>query len=289
MKSEVQDFAAIELNQNATNVILEPVFGGDINDCFAASGANGERVFIKANENKQVLQSEYQALSRLSQLGVQCFPSFGAYKVGPSVAMLSLEYHEFIPVDESNATQLAETLAVLHQVSSSEFGWPDHGHIGMSVQSNHWCNDWCDFFVSQRLAPQLVRAAEQGLSATATFGVERVMSNFSELVDVSNIKPRLLHGDLWTGNVAYSLTRQEALVYDPAPYYGDSEVDIAMSVLFGRLPSTFYTAYRALIPAPQDVNERESIYNIYHALNHVNLFGCSYEPLVNSLLLKLKI
>lgn len=281
---EVRAFAAIQLNQAANDLRLERVYGGDINLCFKAVGADGNAVFIKANSDRGVLESEYLALCRLSELGAVCFPQALSFSAEGTTAMLALEFHQIIQVDQSTSKHVAKVIVDMHNISGPKFGWETNGYIGLSVQSNRWCSDWCEFFSEQRLRPQLGMAMKRGISSTIVRRVEQLIVELDQIIDSENIKPMLIHGDLWTGNIGYSMTRRAGVIYDPAPYFGDPEADIAMSRLFGCLPDGFYQAYRSVNPEPQDIKPRTAIYNIYHALNHFNLFGSSYTNLVNSLL-----
>jgi len=158
---------------------------------------------------------------------------------------------------------MARMLTDLHRHTNARFGWATDNWIGLSPQQNGWSADWVEFFLEKRLKPQ---AARCGLLA--------------ELPDVRRIleghRPQasLLHGDLWSGNAGF--TAEGPVIYDPAVYYGDRECDLAMTELFGGFPAEFYAAYRQAFPLPDGYATRKNLYNLYHLLNHLNIFGGGY-------------
>ncbi len=281
--SEILRFAADVMASDVDSLTLRAVSGGDINQCYGVVGSSGERVFIKSNQRANLLCSEYASLRDLHRLGLNHYPTVLGFESDPSGAMLALEYVDLSPFDNKTAASAATVLAKQHKITANRFGWHRDGYIGFSPQTNIWEDDWARFFTQRRLAPQLRLALKSGLSADVASLVEKVMRQFEQRLDCSSIKPSLLHGDLWFGNLSYVAKTQRPLFYDPAPYYGDPEADIAMTTMFGALPSSFYRTYRALIPEPPDYQFRSSVYNLYHALNHVSMFGTGYQNLVSAL------
>jgi protein-ribulosamine 3-kinase len=166
---------------------------------------------------------------------------------------------------------LARMLAKLHENTSPRFGWGSDNWIGLSAQKNAWSDDWPGFFLSFRLEPQLNRA---GLSLGFS-SLEKFFKNHKPA-------PSLLHGDLWNGNVGF--TADGPVIFDPAVYYGDREADLAMTELFGGFPAEFYGAYSALLPLHPGYAQRKHLYNLYHLLNHLNLFGAGYRAQVEATL-----
>ena len=157
-------------------------------------------------------------------------------------------------------------LARLHRHTSDRFGWASDNWIGLAPQENGWCGSWSDFWLEKRMKPQLRRAEGNGLH----FG----KLDFLKILDDHQPAPSLLHGDLWSGNVGF--TREGPVIFDPAVYYGDREADLAMTELFGGFPREFYAAYDGAFRLDPGYANRKHLYNLYHLLNHLNLFGAGY-------------
>ena len=164
--------------------------------------------------------------------------------------------------------RMGEALARLHAVQGPRFGWPRDNYIGLAPQINTWKDEWSDFFLECRLRPQ-ARAARIDVSDASV----------RALLKDHRPAPALLHGDLWSGNAGF--TAEGPVVFDPAVYYGDREADLAMTELFGGFPRAFYEGYGPLDPGYE---RRKHLYNLYHLLNHLNLFGGSYLPQVKAAL-----
>ena len=156
---------------------------------------------------------------------------------------------------------LGRMLAALHRQTGPRCGWSRDNYIGLSPQQNGWCDDWTEFWRERRLRPQFERA---GLKCEF----------FEELLKNHRPQPSLLHGDLWSGNAGF--TAEGPVVFDPAVYYGDREADLAMTELFGGFPREFYRAYDEAFPLAPGYEKRKHLYNLYHLLNHLNLFGGGY-------------
>jgi protein-ribulosamine 3-kinase len=159
--------------------------------------------------------------------------------------------------------QLGRMLAVLHRQTGPRFGWHRDNYIGLSPQQNGWCDDWTQFWRERRIRPQAERA-----------GVEVRLDRIQQLLENHRVQPSLLHGDLWSGNAGF--TKDGPVIFDPAAYYGDREADLAMTELFGGFPSEFYDAYNEVLPLAPGYEKRKHLYNLYHLLNHLNLFGGGY-------------
>ena len=158
---------------------------------------------------------------------------------------------------------LARMLATLHRRTGPRFGWHRDNWIGGTPQKNDWRDDWATFFHECRLQPQLALARKNGF----------------DLPDPPKLKnhnplPSLLHGDLWSGNAGF--IDDGPVIFDPAVYYGDREADLAMTELFGGFPQEFYASYRKIHPLDAGYEQRKHLYNLYHLLNHLNLFGEGY-------------
>lgn len=169
---------------------------------------------------------------------------------------------------------LGEGLAKLHQVTNVYFGLEHDNHIGLNPQLNTPHDDWGVFFHERRLKFQvdLVKSVDVRLK------LQRILErNSPTLVDFLNDhkpRPSLLHGDLWSGNVLYS--KDDVYLIDPSVHFGDRECDLAMTALFGGFDPVFYQRYAEINPLPQGSSRRMVIYQLYHYLNHYNIFGSSY-------------
>jgi fructosamine-3-kinase len=158
---------------------------------------------------------------------------------------------------------LGQMLAKLHRQTGPRFGWHRDNWIGATPQVNGWRDDWSEFWQECRIRPQLELARKNGFS-------------LPEPPRLKNHQPQasLLHGDLWSGNAGF--IEKGPVIFDPAVYYGDREADIAMTELFGGFPARFYDAYNEAFPLPAGYETRKHFYNLYHLLNHLNIFGAGY-------------
>jgi protein-ribulosamine 3-kinase len=166
---------------------------------------------------------------------------------------------------------LGRMLATLHRQTGPRFGWSRDNYIGLAPQMNAWRDAWGDFFRECRLKPQLERAR-----------LELPWGRIDEVLKGHDPAPSLLHGDLWSGNAGF--TAEGPVVFDPAVYYGDRETDVAMTELFGGFPREFYRAYNEALPLDPGYEKRKHLYNLYHLLNHLNLFGGGYLEQVKTTL-----
>ena len=169
---------------------------------------------------------------------------------------------------------LARMLAALHRTTGPRYGWHRDNYIGLTPQANGWCDDWPQFWRERRLRPQLELAGKNGF-AFKSFP-------FEDLLKGHHPQPALLHGDLWSGNAGF--TAEGPVLFDHAVYYGDRETDLAMTELFGGFPPEFYAAYDAAFPLEPGYEKRKPLYNLYHLLNHLNLFGGGYLAQVEAAL-----
>jgi len=160
---------------------------------------------------------------------------------------------------------LARMLATLHRQTGPRFGWHRDNFIGAAPQINSWRDDWATFFHECRIRPQLELARKNGFSIP--FPKENFLENHKP-------SPSLLHGDLWRGNAGF--VEEGPVIFDPAVYYGDREAELAMTELFGGFPARFYEAYNEAFPLPDGYETRKHFYNLYHLLNHLNIFGAGY-------------
>ncbi|HWA39449.1 MAG TPA: fructosamine kinase family protein [Burkholderiales bacterium] len=164
---------------------------------------------------------------------------------------------------------MGRMLAALHRHTAPRFGWSSDNWIGLAPQANAWCDDWSDFFLTYRLSPQAQRA-----------GIP--LPDVKKILQGHRPQASLLHGDLWSGNAGF--TPGGPVIFDPAVYYGDREADLAMTELFGGFPEAFYASYRKELPLDAGYETRKHLYNLYHLLNHLNLFGAGYRGQVSATL-----
>ena len=247
----------------------EPVSGGCIHRCYRVSIAGAER-FLKVNSgaHKDAFASEAEGLVALRNAGLRT-PEPLAHGVAGDEAYLLLEFLELR--DRGDFAALGRMLANAHRKPGPRFGWHRNNYIGSTPQQNGWCDDWAEFWLTRRMRPQLELARRNGFDLEVK-------------IDLGNHRPQpsLLHGDLWSGNAGF--TAQGPVVFDPAVYYGDREADLAMTELFGGFPREFYKAYDEVFPLPAGYEKRKHLYNLYHLLNHLNLFGGGYLSQVKSTL-----
>jgi fructosamine-3-kinase len=190
-------------------------------------------------------------------------------------AWLVLEWLELTALGEHSATLLGEALARQHRVPMARFGWSRDNFIGGTPQSNGWSDDWLAFWREKRLHAQLRHAARNRLPSRLIDRGERLLADCDAFFRGYTPRPSLLHGDLWSGNAA-ATAGGEPVMFDPAVYVGDREADVAMTELFGGFPSPFMSAYRAQWPLDEGYRVRRDFYNLYHVLNHANLFAGGY-------------
>lgn len=194
-------------------------------------------------------------------------------------AWVEFEYLELAALDRASGARLGQQLAELHRRTGEEpdaaYGWPCDNFIGSAAQSNRAHNTWAGFFAAERLRPQLDMAARNGMARTLHDIGERLAERLGAFFLDYRPRPSLLHGDLWSGN-AGQLPDGTPVIYDPAVYRGDREADLAMSELFGGFPESFYAAYRSVWPLDSGYETRKTLYNLYHILNHFNMFGAGY-------------
>jgi fructosamine-3-kinase len=186
---------------------------------------------------------------------------------------LILEWLELERVRTRDSASLGRALAALHEHLGPRFGWHRDNWLGKTRQTNAWCDDWLTFLAEQRIGSQLRLAHDNGFTQLAREGALLLQRLQSLLADHAPA-PSLLHGDLWSGNAAIS--QGQPVVFDPACYYGDRESDLAMTRLFGGFDDAFYAAYEEAAPLPAGHQPRCLIYQLYHLLNHLNLFGGGY-------------
>lgn len=229
------------------------------------------------------LAAEAAGLRELARAGALRVPAVRAQGIAGGIAFLALEWIEAIPGDDATERRLGEGLAALHAVRAGQFGWGIANTIGPTPQENGWCTEWTEFWRERRLRPQLARAVRSGYGRLLEELGGRLLGAVSGILADHAPQPSLLHGDLWAGNwCADSAGRP--VIFDPAVYYGDRETDLAMTRLFGGFGRAFYEAYLHAAPLPTGHEIRVELYNLYHVLNHANLFGGGYPARARSMI-----
>jgi fructosamine-3-kinase len=250
------------------------VGGGCIHRAFRATDG-GRSWFVKVNDASRadLFAAEADGLSALAQGPLRVPQVICCGETGER-SFLVLEWLNLNAGAPRDYAKLGEQLARLHALAGPHYGWPRDNYIGSTPQSNAADASWPRFFCTARLAPQLALARRNGHARLYAKG-EKLLQALPQLFGGHAPQPSLLHGDLWGGNAAF-LAEGTPVIFDPAAYYGDREADLAMTELFGGFPEDFYAAYRAFAPLDSGYRVRKTLYNLYHVLNHANLFGGGY-------------
>ncbi len=266
-----------------------PVSGGCINQAYCLVSDNQpQKFFVKLNQASELemFEVEVLALQQIYNTSTIRVPQPLVWGIVDKSAFLVLEWLEM--GSAPNWQALAENLAKMHRVESSQgFGWQQNNRIGSTLQLNSWREDWLEFFGKQRLGYQLKLAQAKGFPGNLS---DRLLENLPRFFENYQPKPALVHGDLWSGNIGFTSgsNSSQPAIFDPALYFGDREVDIAITELFGGFAPAFYQAYQLAFPLDPGFQRRKQLYNLYHILNHFNLFGGSYgdqaQTIINQLL-----
>ncbi|MCP4045665.1 MAG: fructosamine kinase family protein [Gammaproteobacteria bacterium] len=248
--------------------------GGDINQA-ALIRSGGTKFFVKYHEHApgDMFSTEARALAEILEQGVIGVPSPLAQGNAGGISWLVLEHLELTTMGPSSL--MGEQLAALHDIPQEHFGWACDNYIGTTPQINTLSHNWADFWSQCRLRPQFAMAESAGFGGRLLNRGELLLQNMDQFFRGHHPAASLLHGDLWAGNKAFTPDGQP-VIFDPASYYGDREADIAMTELFGGFEPAFYAAYRTHSPLPDGYQVRRNLYNLYHMLNHLNLFGSGY-------------
>jgi fructosamine-3-kinase len=221
------------------------------------------------------LEAEAKGLMALAGAHAVRVPRVLARGTAGGSSFLALEWIESRPSGRAAEHRLGELLAAQHQVTAPQFGFAEDNFIGRTPQPNGYLRDWPEFFRERRLRHQLALAVQNGFAALLEQPGARLLESIDALLAGHRPQASLLHGDLWGGNWLAD-EHQEPVIFDPAVYYGDREADLAMTRLFGGFGRAFHDAYRTAAPLPAGHAVRAELYNLYHVLNHANLFGGGY-------------
>lgn len=267
-----------------------PVGGGCINQAHVVEGS-GSRYFVKTNRAAlaDMFEAEAQGLVELETARALRVPHPVAWGISAGESFLVLEYLQL--GGNGNWAEMGRSLARQHQKIADRFGWTRDNTIGSTPQINTPAADWLSFWQEQRLGVQLALAARTHPRTKLPRLGNELLPRLGGFFPGYHPAPSLLHGDLWGGNAAFTVSG-EPVAFDPAVYYGDREADLAMTELFGGFDARFYAAYREAWPLDPGYAVRKALYNLYHVLNHANLFGGGYvsqaEGMMQSLLAELK-
>ena len=294
------------------------VTGGCINRAWRIEGHDGVRYFVKLSDacKLAMFEAESAGLDAIAATKTVRVPQPITHGIAGEHAYLVLEYLELN--NSGNARLFGEQLAALHRFTSdrangepyaaaevnsgysrpgcfatpyrdrsaNRFGFHRDNTLGLTPQCNERSSDWIAFWCERRLGFQIDLAARNGYGGKLQEMGRQLMQRLPEFFDGYRPEPSLLHGDLWGGNHAYTADGT-AVIFDPAPYYGDREADLAMTELFGGFAPQFYAAYRAAWPLDAGYATRKTLYNLYHVLNHANLFGGSYAGQAEAMMRRL--
>ena len=272
-------------SQPFVSIDSQPIGGGCINETYIVQMDN-QRWFVKLNsvDKLDMFEAEMEGLLILN--------SAHALRVPEPLICGSTDTHSYLIMEaitagnSANTMRLAgEQLAALHQTLQPRFGHQRDNFIGSTQQINSLEPDWLTFWREHRLGYQLTLARKNGLSALSIALGDQLIEALPHLLHHSP-SASLLHGDLWGGNM---MTDQYGMpvIYDPAIYYGDRETDIAMTHLFGGFTADFYQAYQANYALTEGHEVRRTLYNLYHILNHFNLFGGGYDQQAHNMMQRL--
>ncbi len=274
--------AALAARGDAARVVAAPaVGGGSIHDTRRLRLDDGRDLVVKiqAGGPDDLFVREAEGLAALAAPGVLRVPRDPLPgRAGGTVFLLM----EAIPEGRPGRGFFADfgrRFAELHRATRGErYGFAHDNYLGGTPQPNAWSASWAELFRDRRLGHQLrlARAAGRTDAATDRLG-ERLLDRLDRLLDVPGEPACLLHGDLWGGNFMVDEDGRPVLI-DPAVYHGHREADLAMTHLFGGFPPDFHAAYEETWPLPPGAAERRDLYQLYHLLNHLNLFGASYLP-----------
>jgi len=260
--------------------------GGCISQAYRLRGRRGEHYFVKLNQadSLSMFEAEAEGLRELMLADAIKVPAPVCHGVAAGQAFLVLE--DLSLGGSGSMAEFGRQLAQMHRYTQAQFGWQRDNTIGSTLQINAPVSDWISFWRERRLGFQLQLAAKNGAGRTLIDKGATLLNSFDGLFSDYQPVASVLHGDLWSGNFAFMQTG-EAVIFDPAVYYGDREADIAMTELFGGFSAAFYDAYEEAWPLDSGYAVRKTLYNLYHILNHFNMFGGGYAAQAEGMIARL--
>ncbi len=284
----VQQLLTDKTGENIDRLEAQPVSGGDINHAYRLSDTK-HQFFVKTNSAEQLpmFEAEMYGLEEIRRSNSIRTPRVIGCGIAGEQAFMVMEYLEL--AGQPDPVLLAQKLAAMHQFTQSQFGLAIDNTIGSTPQANGFSADWVRFWQQQRLGYQLSLAKTNGYGNELFDAGMRLNDRIGSFFHNYTPRASLLHGDLWSGNQGAD-SAGSPVIYDPACYYGDHEADLAMMELFGSPGQRFFEAYNRVFPIDVGYYQRRELYNLYHILNHANLFGGSYvlqaQHMIDSLLLQ---
>jgi len=241
--------------------------------------ADNESAFVKVGQAEQlvVFEAEAEGLKALSEVSALKVPDVLDCGIAGKWSYLAMDWLELVPKSDRAERSLGLGLALQHGVLGERFGWHRHNTIGVTHQPNDPTEDWLAFLHDRRIGFQAKLAASNNLPAKDLKKISMLLGSLEPYFYDYQPTPSLLHGDLWAGNWGITIGGEPA-IYDPAVYFGDREADLAMTRLFGGFGWNFYNAYEEAWPLAPGWESRVDLYNLYHLLNHFNIFGSAYLP-----------
>ncbi len=274
---ELAQHIASATGRTFTPAARQAVGGGCINQAIVLEG-DAQRYFVKLNDAHRLamFEAEAEGLHALGATRTVRVPLPVCRGVAAGQAFLALEYLPLRGASADAQQRLGRELAQLHRATAARFGWTRDNTIGSTPQRNDETDDWVSFWRERRLGFQLGLAADNGYGGSLQRDGEKLLDRLPAFFRDYRPQASLLHGDLWGGNAA-ATDAGEPVIFDPAVYYGDREADLAMTELFGGFGARFHAAYREAWPLDDGYRVRKNLYNLYHVLNHLNLFGGGYR------------
>ena len=265
---------AQQLQLSSADIQTVPVHGGDINQAFRLD-CGAHKYFVKVNraELLSMFVAEKAGLDAIRRSRTIRIPEVFLVGHEDNYAYIVMEYIEL--GGRAEAGQFAAAIAAMHGCFEDQFGFECDNTIGSTPQHNTFNTDWIDFWRRHRLGFQLELAQQKGFDTSLIDAGNRLLDDLGKFFKTYHPRPSLLHGDLWSGNQGADL-EGNPVIYDPACYYGDHEADLAMMELFGHPGERFFSSYSEHFPIDNGYTERRELYNLYHVLNHANLFGGGY-------------
>ncbi len=256
----------------------QPIGGGCINEAYRLDGDGGP-YFAKLNRHDELemLEAEADGLRDIAATGTIRVPHPICHGISGNRAYLVLEHIELGGGSPQSETELGRSLAALHAVPQAGFGWRRDNTIGSTPQPNPASDNWVAFLREHRLGSQCRLAKRNGLSLD---GTDELLEQLDSFFTGYEPRPSLLHGDLWSGNIAFA-PGGEPVIFDPATYCGDREAEFGLAEMFGGFGSAFWSAYEAEWPLDPGFGKRKLLYRLYHTLNHFNIFGGVYCSAAN--------
>jgi len=278
--SEIETAISTALDQPFHIVKRSPLSGGCISEAVRLHGEKTD-FFLKQNSESFLphFEEEKASLEELAATGTIRVPRPICSGLAQNRSYLVLEFVSKGSPNKSSWAQLGRQLAQLHKIEQPHFGWKRDNTIGRTPQINSVSNDWIQFYRKYRLGFQIELARKNGFDPPQS---SRLLDGLPRFFETYRPAPSLLHGDLWSGNASFD-SEGNPFVFDPCCYYGDRETDLAFTEFFGGFDAAFYAAYEESLPLDAGYSQRKTLYNLYHCLNHFNLFGSPYDSQAQSM------